>query len=195
LGSYVAQAFLIDHVAEIQATVLSGSNGKPPPIATIGRVLSRLERMRIGERGTSRLLTNLSFGAFNKQFAPNRTAFDWLSRDNAEVDKYVADPLCGFPVSTALWVDLLDSLAAISKPKLQTRIPKDLPVYIFAGALDPVSEKTRGLAQLVAAYRAAGLKDVTHRFYPEARHETLNETNRDEVTRDLVSWLDSHIKK
>jgi alpha-beta hydrolase superfamily lysophospholipase len=195
MGSYMVQEFLIEHGGELSGAVISGSAGKPNLLASAGRLVARAERMRLGEHGKSALLTSLSFDAFNKQFAPNRTRFDWLSRDEAEVDKYVADPLCGFMVTTSLWVDVLDALATIAEPSRQAKIPKDLPVYVFAGSEDPVGEKTRSLDQLIGAYRAAGLKDVAHRYYPGARHETLNETNRDEVTRDLVAWLDSKIAR
>jgi alpha-beta hydrolase superfamily lysophospholipase len=194
MGSYIAQQFLIDHGGELAGAVLSGSAGKPNLLASAGRLVARAERLRKGERGTSKLLGDLSFVAFNKQFAPTRTGFDWLSRDAAEVDKYVADPLCGFDVTTSLWVDVLDALTAIADPAQQARIPKTLPIYVFSGSEDPVSEKTKTLEQLLAAYRLAGIRDVSHRFYPGARHETLNETNRDEVTRDLLAWLDAHIK-
>jgi alpha-beta hydrolase superfamily lysophospholipase len=155
--------------------------------------VSRIERLRLGPRGKSELLAALSFGAFNKAFRPNRTACDWLTRDEAEVDKYVADPLCGFPVSTQLWVETLDTLADVARPERQARVPRDLAVYVFAGAEDPTSERTRSLAQLLAAYARAGAVDVSHRFYPGARHETLNETNREEVTRDLIAWLDARV--
>ena len=194
MGSYMVQQFLFDHGSELAGAVLSGSAGKPNLLASAGRLVARAERLRAGERGTSKLLGDLSFGAFNKQFAPTRTAFDWLSRDAAEVDKYVADPLCGFDVTTTLWVDVLDALGANADPKSQARIPKALPIYVFSGSEDPVSENTRSLEQLLAAYRLAGIRDVSHRFYPGARHETLNETNRDEVTTDLLAWLDAHIK-
>jgi alpha-beta hydrolase superfamily lysophospholipase len=194
MGSYISQQFLIDHGGELAGAVLSGSAGKPNLLASAGRLVARAERLRAGARGTSKLLGDLSFGAFNKQFAPTRTAFDWLSRDAAEVDKYVADPLCGFDVTTTLWVDVLDALGSIADPEKQARIPKTLPIYVFSGSEDPVSEKTKSLEQLLAAYRLAGIRDVSHRFYPGARHETLNETNRDEVTRDLLAWLDAHIK-
>jgi alpha-beta hydrolase superfamily lysophospholipase len=192
MGSYMVQEFIIDHGREIAGAVLSGSAGKPNLLASAGRLLARAVRLRAGARGKSKLLGDLSFGAFNKQFAPTRTAFDWLSRDVAEVDKYVTDPLCGFDVTTSLWVDVLDALASIARPERQARIPKDLPIYVFSGSEDPVSGNTKSLEQLLAAYRLAGVRDVAHRFYPGARHETLNETNRDEVTRDLITWLDVH---
>jgi alpha-beta hydrolase superfamily lysophospholipase len=193
MGSYYTQAFLIEAGASIKGAVVSGSSGKPSLIASAGRLVARLERRRLGARGKSKLLAAMSFDEFNKAFRPNRTAFDWLSRDDAEVDAYIADPLCGFTVTTQLWVDLLDGLGHISSPAAQARIPRDLPVYVFCGTEDPVGEKTRSVQQLLDAYGRAGLGDVTHKFYPGARHETLNETNRDEVTRDLIAWLDARV--
>lgn len=190
MGSFMAQHFVSERGDGLAGVVLSGSNGKPPPLAAIGRVVARIERLRLGARGRSALLHRLSFGAFNKQFEPARTPFDWLSRDPAEVDKYAADPLCGFPASVQLWIDLLDGIAEIAKPARQARIPKQLPIHILSGSRDSVSANTKGLEQLLSAYRAAGLQRVTHRFYPEGRHEMFNETNRDEVTRDVIGWLD-----
>jgi len=180
--------------SQIKAAVLSGTGGKPSLIAAAGRLVARIERRRHGAKGKSALLGALSFDEFNKAFRPNRTAFDWLSRDEAEVDRYVADPLCGFGVSTQLWVDMLDTLAFIARPEEQARVPRDLPVYVFCGSEDPVGERTRSVRQLLDAYARAGIEDVQHKFYPGARHETLNETNRDEVTRDLIAWLDANVR-
>ncbi len=192
MGSFFTQAFMIAHGSSLRGAILSASSGKPNLLATAGRLVARAERARKGARKPSTLLTKLSFDAFNKAFAPTRTDFDWLSRDPAEVDKYIADPLCGFPVSTQLWVDLLDGTADIARPEGQSRVPSDLPVLIFAGARDPVGENTKSLDQLLGAYARAGLRDVTHRYYEDGRHEMLNETNRDEVTQDLIAWLDAH---
>jgi alpha-beta hydrolase superfamily lysophospholipase len=193
MGSYFVQAFLIESGASVRAAVLSGTSGKPNLLASAGRIATRVERARLGPKGKSPVLDALSFGAFNKAFQPNRTAFDWLSRDEAEVDKYVADPLCGFMVSTQLWVELLDALADISRPEKQARVPRDLPIYVFCGSEDPAGDKTRSVQQLLAAYGRAGVGDVTHAFYPGARHETINEINRDEVVRDLLRWLDGRL--
>src|SRR5262249_5894088 len=155
-------------------------------IAEAGRLIARAERVRLGPRGTSPVIHALGFDAFNKAFKPNRTAHDWISRDEAEVDKYAADPLCGFQCSVTTWIEVLDALSALSPPENEARIRKDLPVYILAGSEDQVSERTKGLVQLLGAYERAGLTDVTHRFYPGARHEVFNETNREEVTGDLL---------
>lgn len=193
MGSFIVQSYLLDHAKEVQAVVLSGSSGKPGLLAQAGRLVARIERLRLGERGKSALLTGLSFGAFNKAFAPTRTAFDWLSRDATEVDLYVDDPRCGFEVTTTLWVDVLDATARNADPRLQSRLPKLLPVYIFSGALDPVGENGKAVERLAAEYRRAGLTRVTVKLYPDARHETLNETNRDQVTADLLDWLQANV--
>ena len=193
MGSFMAQELMFELSDRLTAVALSGSNGKPPPLAAAGRLVARAERLRLGPRGLSPVLSALSFEAFNKRFAPTRTPSDWLSRDAAEVDAYEADPLCGFPCSTTTWVELLDALAFISAPERQRRIRKDLPVYVAVGAEDAACDMGKGVRQLIGAYRAAGLRDVTERFYPGARHEILNETNREDVTRELVAWLDGAI--
>jgi alpha-beta hydrolase superfamily lysophospholipase len=190
LGSFLVQRLLYEHPDEMAAAVLSASNGRPPPIAALGRVVARLERARLGRRGRSKLLDALSFGDFNRHFRPNRTGFDWLSRDQIEVDAYVADPLCGLLCSTQCWIDLLDALPKLTRPANLARIPKALPIYAFAGDRDPVGDMGRGVLRLVDAYRRAWLTDVTHRLYPGGRHEMLHETNRHEVMNDLVGWLD-----
>lgn len=189
MGSFMAQQFLYEHGGLIAGCVLCGSNGKPPAIAALGRLVARIERLRHGRRGVSPLIQKLSFDAFNTRFQPKRTDFDWLSRDAAEVDKYIADPLCGFPISVQSWIDLLDGLEAMARPGNQARIAKDLPVFVIAGRHDPVSGGTKGLRQLLDAYAAAGLTRVESRFYDEARHELLNETNRDAVTADILAFF------
>jgi alpha-beta hydrolase superfamily lysophospholipase len=187
MGSFLAQQLISDHGEELAGAALSGSNGKPAVLAAIARQLARLERLRVGPRGRSALMHAALFAAFNRPFRPARTPFDWLSRDPTEVDKYVADPLCGFCSTAQLYVDLLVGLGEMATPARQARIPKKLPLYIFNGSHDPVATN---IGQLLTAYQAAGLENVTHRTYRDGRHESLNEINRDEVTRDLITWLD-----
>lgn len=186
MGSFMAQDYAARHGDLVSALILSGSNGAPPAIAGVGRLLARIERARLGPRGKSPLLRKLMFGDFNKPFRPARTDFDWLSRDEREVDKYVADPLCGFDFSTQLAIDMLDALGGLVAPAALARVPKTLPVYVFSGTRDPVGANIDGL---IAALKGAGL-NVSAKLYPEGRHEMLNETNREEVTRDLVAFLD-----
>lgn len=190
MGSFVSQQILFETPGLIDAAILSGSNGKPLRLASVGRLIARLERLRLGRHGRSRLLTNLSFGPFNKRFAPNRTEFDWLSRDAAQVDAYVADPLCGFAVTTQFWVDLLDALGPLAKEKNRDRVPEALPVLIFSGDADPVGVN---LSELVKGYRGNGMTHVAVKLYPGGRHEMLNETNRAEVKADVLAWIEAFL--
>jgi alpha-beta hydrolase superfamily lysophospholipase len=190
MGSFLVQQLIAEHGATVAGAVLSGSNGAPPPLAALGRLIARIERVRVGQRGLSALLRDLMFGGFNKPFAPARTPFDWISRDAAEVDAFMADPMCGIDFTVQLAIDLLDALGPLTRPSMIAGIPKNLPIYIFSGENDPVGPNLKGL---IAAYRHAGLTRVTSRIYPGGRHEMLNEINRDEVTRDLIAWLDANV--
>jgi alpha-beta hydrolase superfamily lysophospholipase len=193
MGSFVLQQLLFEHPADMVAAALSGSNGKPPAKAAAGKLLARIERARVGRRNPSRLLTRLTFGDYNKAFAPARTDFDWLSRDSAEVDAYIADPLLGFEVSTETWVDLLTGLDRIADPSNVARVPKGMPLYLFAGDRDPVGDFGKGMRRLHDAYQRAGIADVRLKLYPGGRHESFNETNRQEVTADFIAWCDEMV--
>ncbi|MCF5544941.1 MULTISPECIES: alpha/beta hydrolase [Pseudomonas] len=189
MGSYIAQAYLLHHSASLDGAILSGSNFQPVALYRAAGVIARLERARQGLRGRSALIDFLSFGSFNKAFKPNRTAFDWLSRDPLEVDKYINDPLCGFRCTNQLWIDLLGGLQQISKASNLAQIDPGLPIMVMGGECDPVSEGKR-LKSLAHALREAGCQNLQLTIYPQARHEVFNETNRDEVTADVLKWLE-----
>ncbi|MBH3338690.1 lysophospholipase [Pseudomonas mendocina] len=188
MGSYIGMAYLMGHSCSLQGAVLSGSNYQPVALYKAARLIAGFERWRLGPKGRSKVIDFLSFGSFNKAFRPNRTAFDWLSRDAAEVDKYVTDPLCGFVCTTQLWCDLLDGLRYITPKANLAQIDAGLPLLVIGGSRDPVSDGKR-LEDLAGALREAGVRDVQLKIYPEARHELLNESNRDEVTAHLIDWL------
>ncbi|AMB85499.1 alpha/beta hydrolase [Pseudomonas agarici] len=188
MGSYIAQAYLLHHSASLQGAILSGSNCQPVTLYRAAATIARCERWRQGAGGRSALLDWLSFGSFNKAFKPTRTAFDWLSRDPEEVDKYLNDPLCGFRCTNQLWIDLLGGLQQISKARNLTQIDPGLPLLVMGGERDPVSNGKR-LQNLADALRQAGSQNLQLSVYPQARHELFNETNRDEVTADVLQWL------
>jgi alpha-beta hydrolase superfamily lysophospholipase len=171
--------------------ILSGTFGAASNIKAGIAVATVLRAVR-GARTPSPLQRTM-FAGFNKAFTPQRTGFEWLSRDDAEVQKYAGDPRCGFTFSNGLLLDMLRGYAQTWKPANERRVPVALPVLLFSGALDPVGANTRSVTALAERYRALGLHDVQVTFYPGARHETLNETNRDEVVRDVVAWLDAHV--
>lgn len=191
LGAYLVQQVAFEHGELLDGIAMSGVNGRISPLMAVGGLVARIERLRLGRRGRSALLQRLSYDGFNRPFAPNRTPFDWLSRDAAEVARYVADPRCGFAASTQSWVDILAALGPIARDANRARVPKGLPVYLFNGSADPVGEFGRGPAALERGYRRQGLRNLQSRLYPEARHELFRETNRDEVLADLLVWLET----
>ena len=190
MGSFMAQQFISEHGEALSGAVLCGSNGHSRWLIGTVRIVACVERLLFGPHGRSALVHSIIFGSFNRKFEPIRTEADWISRDSAEVDKCIADPLCHFRPTLQLWIDVLGALTEIGKPARLAHIPKHLPIYVIGGTRDPVGAKGKGIEQLLTAYRVAGLQRVTYRSYPEARHELFNETNRDEVTRELLAWLD-----
>jgi alpha-beta hydrolase superfamily lysophospholipase len=197
MGSVLAETYLTAYGKELSGCVLSGVVAPPsPPLLAGGLLIASLGSFFKGQKSPSKLLHSMSFSANNKDFEPARTEVDWLSRDAAEVDKYVADPLCGFVCSFGFYKDMLSALRSLYGPVSPfSGLPKSLPVYILAGAEDPLGG-ARGFVPLLAEkFKAAGLESVETRLYPGARHEILNETNRDEVVRDIKEWLDSSLSK
>lgn len=190
MGSFMVQQALYQEPGCVDGAILSASNGKPPALAQAGRALARVERLRLGKRRPSALLNKMSFGEFNKRFEPARTPFDWLSRDPAEVDAYIEDPLCGFDISVQSWVDMLDALPRLTRPENLRKIPNTLPLWLFAGSDDPVGDFGEGVRRLYDSYQGAGLTDVTLTLYEGGRHEMLNETNRDEVEADVLRFAE-----
>lgn len=190
MGTYVAQQILYQFPELLDAAILSGANGRIDPLVHLGRLIARIERWRLGSKGRSDLIDNLSFKAFNREFAPNRTSFDWLSRDEEEVDHYIADPYCGFLATTQFWVDFLDAIVEIGRTENRAKIRRDLPIYLFSGRNDPVNQQGRGCELLAETYRGMGIRNVSYKVYPLARHETLHELNREIVIDHVVEWLD-----
>jgi alpha-beta hydrolase superfamily lysophospholipase len=189
MGSFMAQQLMIERSSDYAGVVLSGSNGPVGARRAVGAFIARLEVLRCGAKKPNKLLAAMSFGAYNKPFEPARTKFEWLSRDEAEVDKYVADPLCGFAVGAGLWRDMLAALGKLHRRRDVSRITRDLPVFVMSGTEDPVGGYGKGVQKLLDLYAGAGLTNVGHKFYDGARHEIFNETNRDEVSADLIDWL------
>jgi alpha-beta hydrolase superfamily lysophospholipase len=172
MGSFACQQYLLDHSGDLDALVLTGT-------AAIDLLEPALD-----------LSGPLDLTAFNAPFAPARTDYDWLSRDEAQVDRYVADPRCGFGLDPAGARQMFLAARQVADPVRLAAVRPDLPVYVAVGEQDPVNGQLALSQALVERLRAAGLTDVSSVVYPGARHEILNETNRDQVVGDLITWLD-----
>jgi alpha-beta hydrolase superfamily lysophospholipase len=192
MGSYIAQYFSMHHGERLDALVLSASTWPDKSKLIPGRIIAKLESWRLGRRGKSTLLNKLGFGDFNRAFQPARTDLDWLSRDPAEVDAYIADPLCGGPYSCGLWLDLMGGLLSIASDDALKKIPASLPMLLTGGAADPVGGAA-GIARLAEHYRATGHDNLDEKIYADGRHEMLNETNREEFVHDLLDWIERQL--
>lgn len=170
MGSFAVQQYLVDHSDRVTAAALSGT-------AAIDLLASGLD-----------LDQPIDLAAFNAPFE-DRTGFEWLSRDPAQVDAYVADPHCGFGVDQVNGKAMFLGAARVADPTELANVRSDLPLYITVGTADPVNGAMALVDPLVERYRTAGLTDVTLKAYPDARHEVFNETNRDEVFDDLIDWI------
>ena len=148
-----------------------------------------------GVRASGEKLNDMAFGSYCKKIDNPRTAFDWLSRDEANVDKYIADPLCGFVANVGLYRDMMHGIKFITEQKNIDRMSKEQPIYFMSGAEDPVGDYGKGVERAYQAFCKAGLHDVTIRLYPSGQHEMLNETNRDKVCEDILNWLNAKMEK
>lgn len=171
MGSFALQRYLLDHSADLDAAVLTGSTAVDVVAAGIDPT------------------QEVDLSAFNAAFEPARTEYDWLSRDHDEVDAYVADPMCGFGLVATAAASMIAGMDGVADPERLAGIRSDLPVLLMSGAADPLAGEGALITLVADRYREAGLDEVSVRLYPEARHEVFNETNRDEVTTDLIAWL------
>lgn len=141
--------------------------------------------------GLARLANSAPAGSniLNAPFEPARTPVDWLSRDPAVVDAFIADPLCFAELQPTSFASFLAEAPRLSDPNGLRNIRRDLPIYLFSGSEDPVGQQLEGLRVLMERYQRAGIRNLSHDFYPGGRHEMLNEINRDEVRAHLLRWM------
>lgn len=183
MGSFAAQLYVLQFPETIDGLILSGSNGKQGPMLHLGKLVAKAEKALKGRKAKSPLLTNLTFGMYNKAFTPNRTGFDWLNRDESEVDAYIANPYCATTFPVGFYEDFFQGLIQLEKTDF-TKVHYDFSTLIIAGDKDPVGSNIK---ELIERIKKMGKTDV--KLYPDARHEILLETNRDEVYKDVIGWL------
>ncbi|GMA49732.1 alpha/beta hydrolase [Alicyclobacillus contaminans] len=189
MGSFLVRWYASQFGRDLAGVVLSGT-GQPARLALRAGALFAYWKMRTdGAAARSPLLTKLLFGSYNRAFRPTRTPFDWLSGDSDEVNQYLEHPFCGQPFSNEAYYQFYQGLLKATHRRTLQSIPKHLPLLIFAGDRDPVGGYGRGIRRFTRQLDSAGLEQVSVKLYPGGRHEMLNETNRDLVTKDILNWL------
>lgn len=190
MGSFLCQSYVQQHKNNVDKLILSGTNGKPKVITKLGLLIAECEMKIRGRRHISSVMDKLSFGSFNRSFKPCRTQYDWLCSNEEAVDEYISNELCGFICTTSFYYDLINGLWNIHKKENLSRINKDLPIFIFSGAMDPVGYFGKGIINLYNTYKGEDIKDVSYKLYTNGRHEMINEKNRDEVISDIIKWIE-----
>lgn len=190
MGSIITLNHALRNPGDTDAIACWNSGVQGGALLAVFRSILKVQKAFKGSDVPSGLARSLTFDTWNKAFAPNRTDFDWLSRDEGEVDFYIADPLCGFPVTIGLWLAVSDGIAAGADDAQLAKLPANLPVHLLGGLDDPCTEKGKAMQNLADRMKARSMSDVTLEQLADTRHESLNELNRNETTATFIEWLD-----
>ena len=194
MGSFLTRSYLIRYPGEKKTAILMGTGWQPGYMLTGGSLIAKRFYYKNGGSSTSNFVTELAFGGYNRAFAPNRTAFDWLSADPENVDRYIADPLCGADATVGLFRDMLGGIRFNQKPANLKKMDPSMPVLFISGEDDPVGAMGKGVKRSCAAFQKAGMQDVTIKLYAGLRHEILNEKPMQQtVYSDIHDWLSRYI--
>ena len=194
MGSFLTRTYLIRYPGTVKAAVIMGTGWQPKAVIAGGMAVAKAVGAVVGENGTSDLVTNLAFGAYNKLFAPNRTSCDWLSADENNVDTYMADPMCGADATVGLFRQMLLGIRFNQKLSNLRQMDPRIPVLFVAGEKDPVGDCGNGVRRTYQEFRRAGVQDCSLKLYPGLRHEILNEkAQQQQIFEDIGQWLTSKL--
>jgi len=190
MGSFLTRTYLIRYPGTLRGAIVMGTGQQPGYMVAGGRLIAGIIGKKNGFDKFNATVDNLAFGAYNKPFEPKRTNYDWLSVNEENVDRYIADPLCGGQTSVGLFRDMLGGIGFISKPANLALMDKTMPVLFISGEMDPVGDLGKGVRLAYESFRKAGVKDVSLKLYPGLRHEILNEKERETVCADIWAWIE-----
>ncbi|SHH15155.1 alpha/beta fold hydrolase [Clostridium grantii] len=188
MGSFVTRKYIQIYDKEVVGAIISGTGDSQGALGVVGKVIAKSIAGIKGKKYKSKLLDDLSFGSYNNKFKPVRTNMDWLSRDENQVDMYLKDENCGFICSAWTYVDILNGIEMISNKKNIKKTRNELPILFISGEKDPVGNDGKGVRKVYEKYYCEGLQ-VELKLFPEARHEILNETNKEEVYEYILNWI------
>ena len=192
MGSFLARTHLIRYPGKFSGCVICGTGHMNALIAAAGKWVAEREIKKLGRAAYSERVGQMAFGAYNMRFAPNRTEFDWLSLNEANVDTYISDPQCGGRITLGLFSDMMDGIAFITRQSNIAKMDQTMPVLFIAGEKDPVGDMGKGVERACACFKKAGMKDVSMKIYHGLRHEILNEKVNRYVYQDVLNWLEAH---
>lgn len=195
MGSFMIRRYIMTYGNEVDGVIIMGTGQQPGLMIKLGSMMIAAMKAVKGTRYRSPFLTMLSFGGYNKKFEPARTKSDWLTKDEAIVDKYISDKFCSFMFTLNGYKAIFDTFSFIGNPKNIDQIPKELPILFASGAEDPVGECGRAVTKIHEIYIKHGIKQVELKLYPTDRHEILGELDYQTVFANLYEWMQKNIKK
>lgn len=193
MGSFIARNYMFRYGTGITGTIIMGTGMPDKKLMAVSKAVAGMQKAFLGSRHVSELINKLAFGKYNAEIPNSRTDFDWLSRDTARVDRYIADPLCGFTFTVNGFATLFELIMRLHQPENLERIPNKIPVLFVSGTADPVGDYGKGVSRAHESLRSAGLENLQLKMYEGGRHELLNETNRSEVAQDIYRWIEETV--
>lgn len=192
MGSMLARLYTEKYGSELTAAVYCGTAGTNPAAKPGIAIVKAIKTMK-GDHYRSKFVDNLAFGSYNKKIKPNRTPFDWLTKDESIVDTYIKDPYCGFLFTTCGYIDLMTLIVVINRPDWYTAVPQNLPIYLIAGKDDPVGNYGKGVSEVYHNLVDSKHTDVSLKLIENDRHEILNEYDRNDVYKNILDWLNTTV--
>jgi alpha-beta hydrolase superfamily lysophospholipase len=195
MGSFLARTYALQGDAKgLSGLLLLGTGHIPQVAVKMGRQIASVEELRVGQKGRSKDAYQLVINALNSKVEQPETDIDWLTRDKAHIEQCMTDKRWGFMFTVRGYMDFFDGVEVLDHQSNLRRMDKSLPVIFLSGDGDPVGMYGAGVKRVVSDFIRANMQDISLRLYPEARHEILNEVNREEVLHDIDGWIESKIK-
>lgn len=189
MGSFLARTMIVKHPEAYAAVIICGTAKGKGILSKIGSFIATRDAKKYGSKMPNNLLNKMSFGSYNKKIENPKTPFDWLSRDDKEVRKYIEDPLCGFVCSSGFFIDLLYGISYANDKENAGKVFKSLPMLIISGEKDPVGDYGDGVKKVYSMYKSVGCTDVSMKLFKDDRHELLNEYDKLEIMEYISSWI------
>ena len=193
-GSFISQSYIEKYGTKIDGCILCGTSGPQIPLAPVGKIVAKIVRAFKGPDATSKFLTKLTFGSYNKHIQNPQTADDWISLNELNRQIYAMDKWCGFPLTVSFFVDITTALSTIHKKKNMKAVPAELPVFFIYGKEDPVGGYGKTIEKLYDIYQKNGVKNLQIKGYENDRHEIFNEDDKETVEKDVLQWLSDVLK-
>ena len=194
MGSFILRNYIGRYGSGIQGAIIMGTGLLPGALVKVSKLLAAAQKLFCGEKCVSKFIDSVAFGTYCGKISNPRTRFDWLTKDEAIVDKYIADPDCGFTFTVNGFQTLFEVIDRMSKKEYLQAIPKNLPLFFVSGDADPVGDYGKGVVAAYKLYQDLGIADVTMKLYENDRHEILNETDNHLVMEDILGWLERHVR-